>query len=74
VARRISDDKGAFRRSKKSVGDIDRYALLPLVLQSVQQQRKIDVVPGCAEPPRVPLQCRQPRPSAQCSILLAELL
>ena len=36
-----------------------QYALLPLVFEPIQQQRKIDVAAGGAEAARVPLQCRQ---------------
>ena len=43
VTRRIGNDKGARRGREKAVRDIDRYALLPLVLQPVEQQRKIEI-------------------------------
>src|SRR5215472_4834970 len=43
VTRRVGDYKGAFRGGKKAIGDIDSYTLLTLILQSVQQQREIDV-------------------------------
>ena len=55
VARRIGDDEGAPRRREKAVGDVDRDALLALVLEPVEQQREIDVVAGRAEAPRLAL-------------------
>ena len=56
VARGVGDDKRARRGHKKTIGDIDRDALLALVFEPVEQQRKIDVAAGRAKPPRFALQ------------------
>ena len=56
VPRRIGDDKGALRRRKEAIGDVDRDALLPLVLEPVEQQREIKVVAGRTETPGFALQ------------------
>ena len=53
VARAVGDDERAARGREIAVGDIDRDALLPLVLEPVEQQREIDVVAGRAEAPRI---------------------
>ena len=53
VPGRVGDDEGAARRREKPVGDVDRDSLLPLVFQTVQQQREIDVVAGRAEAARL---------------------
>ena len=34
----VGDDKGALRRRKEPIGDVDRDALLPLVLEPIEQQ------------------------------------
>jgi hypothetical protein len=47
----------ATRERPFAVADIDRDPLLPLVLEPVQQQREVDLVPIGAKPPRIPLQC-----------------
>ena len=59
VPRRIGDDKGALRRRKEPIGDVDRDALLPLVLEPVEQQREINLVTGRTEPPGFALQCAE---------------
>ena len=59
MAGRIGDNKGTLRCREKPMGNIDGYSLLPLILQSVKQQRKINVIPRGAKPPRLLLQCRQ---------------
>ena len=63
VARAVGDDERAARRREIAVGDIDRDALLALVLEPVEQQREIDVVAGRAEAPRLaPSALRAGRP------------
>ena len=69
MARGIGDNKGAFGCREKPVGDVDSYALLPFVLQPVQQQRKIDVFPGGAEPARFLLERRQLVFQDQCAVI-----
>src|SRR5215831_1811835 len=56
VPRCVGDDEGALRRCEEPVGHIDRNSLLPLVFQSVQQEREVQVAPGCAKPARFALQ------------------
>jgi len=53
------DDEFALVGGEEAVGDIDGDALLALGLQSVDQQRKVDVAAGGAELLGVLLQCRQ---------------
>ena len=43
MAGRIGNNERASRRRKKSIGDIDRDALLPLGLEAVEKERKINV-------------------------------
>ena len=57
MPRRVGDDKSAPRRRKKTVGDIDRDALLALVFEPIEQQREIDVAAGRAETPRLAFEC-----------------
>lgn len=48
MARRVRDHEGAPRGREEAVGDVDGDALLPLGLEAVDQERKIDVVAGGA--------------------------
>ena len=43
MARRVGDDERALGRGEKTIGDIDRDALLPFGLQSVHQKGEVDV-------------------------------
>ena len=56
MPRCIGNDKGALRRRKETIGDVDRDALLPLVLEPVEEQREINLFTGRPEPPGFPLQ------------------
>ena len=44
----VGDDELPLRRGEVSIGDVDRDALLPLGLEAVGEQRKVDLVPGAA--------------------------
>ncbi len=59
VAGRIGDDKRAQRRGEKPVGHIDRDPLLALVLEPVEQQRKIEITTGGAKAARLALEGRE---------------
>ena len=48
VARRVGDDELSLRRGEVSIGDVDRDALLPLGLEAVGEQRKVDLITGAA--------------------------
>ena len=48
VAGGVGDHEGAARRVEEAVGDVDGDALFALGLESVHQQRKIDIVAGGA--------------------------
>jgi hypothetical protein len=54
----IGDDESAPSSGEKPVSDIDGYALLPLILKPVQQEREVDAVTGRTETSRVALQRR----------------
>ena len=56
MPRCIGDDKGALRRGKEPIGDVDRDTLLALVLEPIEQQRKINFVTGRPETPGFALQ------------------
>ena len=59
VARRIGDDEAAARRRKIAVGNVDGNALFALVLQAIDQQRKIDRLTAVAEARQIPRQRRE---------------
>jgi hypothetical protein len=48
MARRIGDDEAALIGGEEAVGDVDGNALLALRLQSIDQQREVDIVAGGA--------------------------
>ena len=50
VSRRVGDDELPPVGREIAVGDVDRDALLPLVLQAVGEQREIDILAGGAIP------------------------
>ncbi|RMV89929.1 hypothetical protein ALP03_102740 [Pseudomonas amygdali pv. tabaci] len=54
MARCIGNDELALGRGEISIGNIDSDALLPLGLQTIHQQRQIDVIAGGAGLLRVP--------------------
>ena len=50
VAWRIGNDEFALGRGEKAVGDIDRDALLALRSKTIDEQRKIDILPLRSDP------------------------
>ena len=48
MTRRVGDDELALRGREEAVGNVDRDALLALRLETIDQQREIDVVAGRA--------------------------
>ena len=44
VAGRIGDNEGTSGRGEKTMGNVDRDALLPLSLEPIQQEGKVDIV------------------------------
>jgi hypothetical protein len=56
VAGRVGDHEGALAGREVAVGDIDRDALLAFGVESVEQQRKIELLAGRAVPARISLQ------------------
>ncbi len=59
VTRRISDDEVAAVGREVAVGHVDRDPLLPLGGETVDEQRKVDVLPLRAHLPRVRLEGRE---------------
>ena len=55
----VGDHKCAIGRGEITVGDVDGYALLALVLQTVDQKRKIERLAAGAKSRRIPPQCRE---------------
>ena len=53
VPRAVGNNKGTAGRRKKTIRDIDRDALLPLVFEPIEQQREIDIAAGRAKAPRL---------------------
>ena len=51
VTRRVGDDEGAFVGRKRTIGDVDRDALLAFRLEAVDQKRQVE----CAAQGTVPL-------------------
>src|SRR5262244_1490813 len=59
MARGVGNDKGALWGREMPIGDVDRDPLLALVLESIQQQRKVELITGSTKTTGVPLQCRE---------------
>ena len=59
VARRVGDDVLARVGREEAIGDVDRDALLALGGETVEQQRKVELVALCAHAARVDLERRQ---------------
>src|SRR5215831_3484449 len=59
VPRCVGDDKGALWGRKKPMGDVNGDALLSLVPETIEKQRKVEVVSSRPEPSGVALQCAE---------------
>src|SRR4051794_33125779 len=59
MARTVGDDEPTPARGKITVGNVDRYSLLALALETIEQQRKVEFFPARAILPAIVLQRRQ---------------